>query len=178
VRAVARRTAEIGQRKTRIRALAQALLPTILTALSDDGPNQTDLAILERYADPRALLAAGPARLTRLITITSRGQLGAAKAQALRVAAAEAVALWERDSAIAIDDLAAEVATELRLLRAAQAERARHEHARDTALAGVDPTGLVASLPDLARSAPPSWWPRWAGPGGSPTAARSRPSPG
>jgi transposase len=178
VRAVQPLTAEIGRRKTRIRALAQALVPTIATALSDDGLSQTDLAVLDRYADPRALLAAGPARLTRLIVKTSRGQLGAAKAQAPRVAAAQAVALWDGDSAIAIDDLAAEVATEVRLVRAAEAERARHEQARDTALARVDPAGLAASLPGLGRSGPPSWSPRWAGPGGSPTAARSRPSPG
>jgi O-methyltransferase involved in polyketide biosynthesis len=87
------------------------------------------------------------------------GQLGAAKTQALRVAAAQAVELWDVDSAIAIDDLAAEIATEVRLLYAAQAERARHEQARDTALARVDPAGLAASLPVWARSGPPSWWP-------------------
>ena len=60
VRAVARLTAEVGRRKTRIRALAQALVPTTPTALSDDGPNQTDLAVLERDADPRALLDRRP----------------------------------------------------------------------------------------------------------------------
>jgi transposase len=148
VRAVARLTADVGRRKTRIRALAQAMAPTIGAALSE-GLNQTDLAVLERYADPRALLAAGPARLTRLIVTTSRGQLGQAKAQALRTAAAEAVALWDGDSAIAIEDLAAEVASEVRLVRAAELERTRHELARDAAMAGVDPTGLAASLPGL-----------------------------
>jgi transposase len=146
VRAVARLTADIGRRKNRIRALAQAMVPTIGAALSE-GLNHTDLAVLERYADPRALLAAGPARLRRLIATTSRGQLGAAKAQALRTAAAEAVALWDGDSAAALDDLAAEVASEVRLVRAAEAERARHQHARDTAFARVDPAGLAASLP-------------------------------
>jgi transposase len=148
VRAVARLTAEIGRRKTRIRTLAQRLVPMIGGALSE-GLSHTDLAVLECYADPRALLAAGPARLTRLITTTSRGQLGAAKAQALRTAAAEAVALWEGDSAAALDDLAAEVASEVRLVRAAEAERARHEHARDAAFTQVDPAGLAASLPGL-----------------------------
>jgi transposase len=148
VRAVARLTAEIGRRKTRIRALAQAMVPTIGAVLSE-GLNHTDLAVLERYGDPRALLAAGPARLTRLITTTSRGQLGQAKVQALRTAAAEAVDLWEGDSAIAIADLAAEVASEVRLVRAAEAERARHELARDAAMARVDPAGLAASLPGL-----------------------------
>jgi transposase len=149
VRAVARLTAEIGRRKTRIRALAHQLVPTIGAALSDDGLNQTDLAVLERYADPRALLAAGPARLIRLIATTSRGQLGQAKAQALRTAAGEAAALWEGDSAIAIGDLAAEVASEVRLVRSAEVERARHEHARDAALACADPAGLASSLPGL-----------------------------
>jgi transposase len=60
VRAVARLTADIGRRKNRIRALAQAMVPTIGAALSQ-GLNHTDLAVLERYADPPALLAAGPA---------------------------------------------------------------------------------------------------------------------
>jgi transposase len=65
------------------------------------------------------------------------------------VAAAQAVALWDGDGAIAIDDLAAEVTTEVRLVRAAEVERARHEQARDTTLARVDPAGLAASLPGL-----------------------------
>jgi hypothetical protein len=94
------------------------------------------------------LLAAGPARLNRLITTTSRDQLGQAKSQALRTAATEAVALWDGDSA-ALDDLAAEVASEVRLVRAAETERPRHEHARDAAFAPVDPAGLAASLPGL-----------------------------
>src|SRR6266487_2530493 len=47
VRAVARLTADIGRRKTRIRALAQAMVPTIGAALSE-GLNHTDLAVLER----------------------------------------------------------------------------------------------------------------------------------
>jgi hypothetical protein len=123
--------------------------------------------VLERYADPRALLAAGQARLTRLIATTSRGQLGQAKAQALRTAAAEAVALWDRDPAVAIEDLAAEVASEVRLVRAAQTERARHEHARDAALGAVDPAGLAASLPGLGWVGTTNWWPPWAGPDGS-----------
>jgi hypothetical protein len=172
VRAVARLTAEIGRRKNRIRALAQALAPTIGAALNE-GLNHIDLAVLERYAYPRALLVAGPARLTRLIATTSRGQLGAAKAQALRAAAAEAVALWDGDSAAALGDLAAGVASEVRLVHAAEAERSRH-----AAFASLDPAGL-AGLP--ARVCPvgsAQLSPRWAGPGGPPTAARSRPSPG
>lgn len=46
-------------------------------------------------------------------------------------------------------DLAEEIATEIRLLRLAETERAGHEAARDAALAGVDPQGLATSLPGL-----------------------------
>src|SRR5215218_9324974 len=171
VRAVARLTADIGRRKTRIRALAHQLVPTIGAALSE-GLNRTDLAVLERYGDPRALLAAGPARLTRLIAPTSRGQLGQAKAQALRTAAAETVALWDGDSAAAFADLAAEVASEVRLVRAAEAERARHERARDAALACVDPAGLAASLPGLGPASATQLVATMGRPGRFPTAAR------
>src|SRR5215216_4600213 len=120
----------------------------------------------------------GRPRLTRLIVTTSRGQLGRAKAQALRTAAAEAVALWEGDSAIAIQDLAAEVASEVRLVRAAEDERARHERARDAAMACVDPAGLAASLPGLGPASATQLVATMGRPGRFPTAARSRPSPG
>lgn len=148
VRTVARLTREVGQRKVRIRALAQTLIPTIGDALGD-GINRTDLAVLQRYADPRALLAAGPARLTRLVHAESRGKLGHAKVEALRAAARQALELWADDTAIALSDLAEEITTEIKLLRLTEAERNRHEQARDAALAQVDPNGLAASLPGL-----------------------------
>jgi transposase len=148
VRAVARLTREIGQRKVRIRALAQTLMPTIGDALGD-GLNRTDLAVLERYADPRALLGAGRARLLRLVHTESRGKLGDDKVRALRTAAEAALQLWGEDPAIALSDLVEEIATEIRLLRLAETERARHEAARDAALAHVDPAGLATTLPGL-----------------------------
>jgi transposase len=148
VRAVARLAREIGQRKVRIRALAQTLMPTIGDALGDE-LNRTDLAVLERYADPRALLKAGRARLLRLVHTESRGKLGDDKVQALRTAAEAALQLWGEDPAIALSDLAEEIATEIRLLRLAETERTHHEAARGAALAHLDPAGLATSLPGL-----------------------------
>ena len=148
VRTVARLTREIGQRKVRIRALAQTLIPTIGQALGD-GLNRTDLAVLERYADPRALLGAGRARLLRLVRTESRGKLGDDKVRVLRTAAEQALQLWGDDPAIALSDLAEEITTEIRLLRLAETERARHEATRDDALTRVDPDGLATSLPGL-----------------------------
>ncbi len=54
----------------RIKDLVRQLMP--MTPLTGD-LGKADLAVLERYADPRALLAAGTAELTRLIT-TASGQ--------------------------------------------------------------------------------------------------------
>ena len=51
---MARLAADIGERKTRIRALAAALMPTVGQALGDS-LSRTDLAMLERWGDPRAL---------------------------------------------------------------------------------------------------------------------------
>ena len=148
VRTVARLTREIGQRKVRIRALAQTLIPTIGEALGD-GLNRTDLAVLERYAHPGVLLAAGRARLLHLVRTESRGKLGDDKVRALRTAAEQALQLWGHDPAIALSDLAEEITTEIRLLRLAETERAHHEAARDAALARVDPAGLATSVPGL-----------------------------
>ena len=50
-----------------------------MTPLTGD-LGKADLQVLERYADPRALLAAGAAQLTALISSASRGHQGQARA--------------------------------------------------------------------------------------------------
>ena len=63
----------------------------------------------------------------------SHGHLGADRAQQRRAAATAAVELNADHPAIAWMDLAAEVGTEVRLLRATQAELASHAQERETA---------------------------------------------
>ena len=109
-----------------------------------------DVAVLERYGDPRAMLRAGQARLTTLIRRTSRGHLGDERAAAWLGVARDAVDLYGDDPAVAFDDLAAEMATEARLLHAVLAERDRHARARESAYRQVDPAGLARSLPGVA----------------------------
>jgi hypothetical protein len=107
-----------------------------------------DLAVLERFGgDPHALLAAGPSRLARLIGKASGGHHGA---QWL-TAAHPALELYADHPAVAFCDLAAEVQTEVRLLRATQAELARHATQREYCSRWVDPLGLARSLPGLAQ---------------------------
>jgi len=117
---------------------------------------KTDLAVLERWADPRALLGAGQGRLVALVEKVSHGQQGAARAAARRSAARAAADLNRDHPAVAWSDLAAEIATEVRLLQAVRVEFADHAEQRAEAYRWVDPSRLAASLPALAEVSAPT----------------------
>src|SRR5450759_3280487 len=118
---------------------------------------KTDLVVLvEHWADPRALLAAGRSRLLARITKTSHGQQGAARTDAWRAAAQAAVDLYGEHPAVAYSDLAAEVLTEVRLLTAVRAELVGHAEARADAYRWTAPARLAASLPCLAEVGAPT----------------------
>ncbi|MGE5289430.1 MAG: IS110 family transposase, partial [Micromonosporaceae bacterium] len=78
VRACDRLTNDAATHKTRIKDLVRQLLP--MTPLTGD-LGKADLAVLERYADPRKLAAANEAELTRLIASASNKQQGQQRAR-------------------------------------------------------------------------------------------------
>jgi transposase len=152
VRACARLTQAASEHKTRIKDLVRQLMP--LTPLTGD-LGQADLAVLEHYGDPRALLAAGEAELARLITSASNKQQGAERAAQWRAAAGAAAELYGGHPAVPYAELAAEVATEVRLLRAIQAELAAHAAAREQHYRQAGPGQLARSLPGFAEISAP-----------------------
>ena len=91
-----------------------------------------------------------------MISKISHGQQGAARADAWRAAAAAALELYGDHPAVAFTDLAAEVATEVRLLQAVRAELTGHAVARAEAYRFTDPGALAASLPGLAEIGAPT----------------------
>lgn len=147
VRATDRLTRAGAEHKRRIKDLVRQLMP--MTPLTGD-LGVADLAVLERYADPNALVKAGFKRLTGLIEKASYGHQGAERARQWLEAARLSVELYAGHPAVAFADLAAEVATEVRLLRAVQAELAEHAVAREEAYRWVDPLELARSLPGVA----------------------------
>ncbi len=147
VRATDRLTAQGAEHKVRIKDLVRQVLP--MSPLSGD-LGVADLAVLERFADPRLLVKSGVKRLTSLITKASQGHLGAPRAAEWIAAANASLEVYAGHPAVAFDELAAEIATEVRLLRAIQAELATHATAREAAYTAVDPTSLARSLPGLA----------------------------
>lgn len=152
VRATDRLTRRASEHKVRIKDLVRQLMPC--SPLSGDLA-QADLAVLQRWADPRALLRVGAARLTAAIVKASNNHLGAERATAWRTAAAAAVELYADHPAVAFTDLAAEVATEVRLLRAVQAELAGHAVEREHAYRFTDHGRLARGLPGFGEVGAP-----------------------
>jgi transposase len=146
VRACDRLTRAGAEHKVRIKDLVRQLMPA--TPLTGE-IGKADLAVLERFADPHALLAAGVDELTALIAEASARHLGAERAHEWLTAAAAAVELYADHPAMPFEDLAAEVATEVRLLRAIQTELAGHEEQRELAYRWADPGQLARTLPGL-----------------------------
>jgi transposase len=101
-------------------------------------------------------VAVGRARLQRLLGTASAARQGAQRATQWLAAAHAALELYGDHPAIAWQDLAAEVATEVRLLRATQAELDRHAGQREACYRQVDPAALARSLPGLAEIGGPA----------------------
>jgi hypothetical protein len=170
-------------RPTQQGALHQRRIKDLVRKLMSASPltgelTKTDLAVLARWPDPRALLAAGRTRLTTLITKTSHGQQGTDRAEQWRQAARGAVALYADHPAMPWSELAAELATEVRLLAAVRAS------SPSTPPPGPRPTGSPTrrsarrGCPGWPRSAPPPSPRSSAAPPGSAPAGSSAASPG
>jgi transposase len=147
VRATDRLTQQGALHKRRIKDLTRQLLP--MTPLTGE-LGITDLVILERHADPNALLRLGLKRLTTLIEKTSNRHQSIDRARQWIAAAEASIDLYGDHPAVAFTDLAAEITTEVRLLRAVQFELATHAAERENAYRWVDPAGLARSLPGVA----------------------------
>jgi hypothetical protein len=147
VRATDRLTRQAAEHKARIKDLTRQLLP--MSPLTGD-LGAADLAVLERYADPRALTAAGLARLTTLIVKVSRNHQHRARARQWLDAARASLDLYAGHPAVDLTGLAAEITTEIRLLRATCAELTAHAGHRENHYQQVDPAGLARTLPGLA----------------------------
>lgn len=153
VRATDRLTQQAALHKRRIKDLVRQVLP--MTPLTGE-LGVADLAVLERFADPNTLVRLGLKRLTALIAKASQGHLGESRAREWLDAAEASLTLYADHPAVAFTDLAAEIATEVRLLRAVQGELAAHATERETVYRWVDPLELARSLPGVAAIGGPA----------------------
>jgi transposase len=147
VRAAHRLTRQVALHKTRIKALVRQVMP-----MSPLGGKIThaDLAVLERWADPNLLVKAGRKRLAAVIVKASNNHNGVERAEEWLAAATAAIELYGEHPAVVFTDFAAEIATEVRLVRALEHELVAHSSEREDAYAKVDPAGLARSLPGIS----------------------------
>ena len=149
VRAEDRVAYACSKQKQRIRELARVAMPTVSNVFTGEIA-RTDLDVLERWADPRKLIELGEDALASFISLRSKGQLnGEVRAAAWLRAAREAVELYGDSDAVPFDDIADDIASQVRLLRAAQAEQQHHAEAREAAYLACDPQGLARSVPGI-----------------------------
>ncbi len=154
VRAVESLTDQIGTHKTRIRDLARHVIPQVDEVFTNKF-GRADLAVLEHFGNPHTIMAAGIDELTSFISERSRHNHGRDRALAWMHAADSAIELLGNDPAVAFDAIAAELASEARLLRLLLDERDRHEAAREALYRRVDPDQLARSLPGIATVGAP-----------------------
>ena len=134
--------------RQRIGALLDLLGPSYAEVLGGVRCGKTALEILERYGDPRKLRRLGVNRLAALMRRVSGGHWATDEATALIDAAGEALALWEHDG-LDFDELAWDLASEVRLVRRLDDE-IRHLEERIGVLYGkADPAGIVISAPGV-----------------------------
>lgn len=154
-RAVRRRASLVKDRAAsgnRLSALLELLGPAYGEALGWGDYPKAALAVLRGYADPRTLRRLGKARLTQLLRKASRGQWGERKAEEFLAAAGEAIALWD-GGGLDFDELAWDVASEVRVLQAAEAEIAAIERRIERLYAEADPSGIMVSAPAVGPTA-------------------------
>jgi transposase len=174
VRATDRLTQLAAEHKRRIKDLARQVLP--MTPLTGE-LGAADLAVLDRYADPRALARAGQARLATVITKASHGHQGTSRARQWLDAARASLELYAGHPAVDFAGLAAEIATEVRLLRVPRLSSPPMPPSGRPATAPWTRPGSPGLCPGWPTSAAPPWPPAWVTPPGSPAATGSAPAP-
>jgi transposase len=149
-RAVRRRVRLVGERHgchQRIDAMLDLLGPAYNEALGTRD-TRTVAVILERYGSPKSLRRLGISRLTDLVRRTSGGHFGAEYAGRLMNAANEAVELW-RGGGLDFDELAWDLAQEIRIIGQLDVEIGRLDARIAELYAAVDPKGIVRSAPGV-----------------------------
>lgn len=152
-RVVKIRSSIVKRRNTiyqRLDAQIELLGPGRYDALgSNDG--KAALAVLARYADPHSLIRLGHARLTRFLIRHSRGGWREHHATMLLTAAQESLQLWGSGADARIDfaELATDIAVEAEQAQVLTEQIEDLDERCANLYHETDPTGLIASAPDV-----------------------------
>ena len=134
----------------RLDALVELLGPAWADVLGVGDYTKTALAVLGRYADPVALKKLGRKRLATLMIRSSRGAWREAKAdEPARRRPRRPFQLWARLGGPTPPSLGEDIAVEVRVIAALDAEIATIEDRIEALYDEVDPAGIVRSAPGV-----------------------------
>lgn len=132
----------------RLDALLELLGPAWLDLFGTTSYGKTAVAVLEGYANPNALVKLGRARLAKLLIRASRGHWREAKADEILSAAHETLELWATGE-LDFDQLAEDIAIEVRQIKTLDAEIAALDDRIEALYETVDPNGIISSTPGI-----------------------------
>jgi transposase len=147
-----RHRSSIQKRRTsaamRIDALVELLGPDWAGLFGTVSYGKAVVAVLERYANPHALKKLGRSRLSKLLIRASRGHWREDKADEILAVADETLALWAAGG-LDFDELADDIAIEIRLVKSFDAEIAVLDDRIEALYEHADPFGIVESVPGI-----------------------------
>lgn len=146
----ARLSAELARHRGRVRSLLHLAMPGMSEALGQELGKGAQ-SLLERYGDPRAMLRLGRRRLAAQFIKATRGAWREPKAEQVLEVARDAVDLWEGLEGCDFSEVAEDLASEVRLMRALAAELRELDARCSGLLAEIDPEGLHLSMPGFAE---------------------------
>lgn len=132
----------------RLDALLELMGPHWLGVFGAVAYNKTAVGVLERYSNPHALKKLGRSRLTKLVVRVSRGAFREDKADELLAAADETLKIWEAGG-LDFEELADDVAIEVRLIKHLDAEIVALDDRSAHLYEERDPTGIIRSVPGV-----------------------------
>ena len=139
-----RRTSAAG----RLDALLELMGPGWADLFGEISYGKSAVAVLERYANPHALQKLGRSRLSKLLIRASRGHWREDKADEILAAATETLELWAAGG-LDFDELADDIATEIRLVKLLDAEIAALDDRIESLYENEDPAGIIVSAPGV-----------------------------
>ncbi len=132
----------------RLDALLELLGPAWAELFGTVSYGKTAVAVLEHYANPHTVRKLGRSRLSKLLIRASRGHWREDKADEILTAAEETLALWAAGG-LDFDELADDIAIEIRLIKLLDTEIAALDDRIETLYENADPAGIVQSAPGV-----------------------------
>jgi transposase len=146
----ARLSVELAQHRARIRSMLHMAMPGMSEVLGEE-LGKGAMALLGRYGDPRTMIRLGRSRLAALFIKATRGAWREPKAEQVLDCARDAVELWAGLPGCDFSEAAEDLASEVRLIRALEAEVRELDARCAGLLKEIDPKGLHQSMPGLGE---------------------------